>query len=409
MATYYIDTDNLSTATSIWTDSNLTIKADDGFYQKDGVYRQMSGGELLPSEICPACGTPCGGAISASGNQGIYYLNIDLGSDTGAVLVNFDPYSFPDGILASFNSVSYNGLSSPNFGWLQGTTGLPTYIGSAPADCGTLANSPYTLDEFQYNGTTFAPLGTTTIVSVDAGQIQFTASGPGNSVMVIPKSVASPSVLSLSFIGPCSGTVFDIGVSCPTVLPSFASSTVNVDSTAACSDTIDQTYYVAHVNGSGGTIGLYDLVFVDSNGEFKLDAGYYKTGTNWIQVDSNGVVIAIGSCSPPINVLGVGGYMEPCTGGAIDDYMGAVVSLDSVVDVDTTFVVEVYYVETGGTCGGTEFFETLNVIVPNGSDLSNFNACSDGVNFPSGAVICSACIVSCDNPNVLIGAFECPS
>lgn len=301
MATYYIDTDNLSTATSIWTDSNLTVKAADGFYQKDGVYRQMSGGELLPSEICPACATPCGGAISASGNQGIYYLNIDLGSDTGAVLVNFDPYSFPDGILASFNSVSYNGLSSPNFGWLQGTTGLPTYIGSAPADCGTLANSPYTLDEFQYNGTTFAPLGTTTIVSVDAGQIQFTASGPGNSVIVIPKSVVSPSVLSLSFIGPCSGTVFDIDVSCPAVLPSFTSSTVNVDSTAACAATIDQTYYVAYVNGAAGVLGLYDLVFSDANGEFKLAAGFYKTtaaGTSeWIQVDNNGVIIAFGDCS----------------------------------------------------------------------------------------------------------------
>lgn len=301
MATYYIDTDNLSTATSIWTDSNLTVKAADGFYQKDGVYRQMSGGELLPSEICPACATPCGGAISASGNQGIYYLNIDLGSDTGAVLVNFDPYSFPDGILASFNSVSYNGLSSPNFGWLQGTTGLHTYIGSAPADCGTLANSPYTLDEFQYNGTTFAPLGTTTIVSVDAGQIQFTASGPGNSVIVIPKSVVSPSVLSLSFVGPCSGTVFDIDVSCPAVLPSFASSTVNVDSTAACAATIDQDYYVAYVNGAAGVLGLYDLVFSDANGEFKLAAGFYKTtaaGTSeWIQVDNNGVIIAFGDCS----------------------------------------------------------------------------------------------------------------
>lgn len=301
MATYYIDTDNLSTATSIWTDSNLTIKAADGFYQKDGVYRQMSGGELLPSEICPACATPCGGAISASGNQGIYYLNIDLGSDTGAVLVNFDPYSFPDGILASFNSISYNGLSSPSFGWLQGTTGLPTYIGSAPADCGTLANSPYTLDEFQYNGTTFAPLGTTTIVSVEAGQIQFTASGPGNSVIVIPKSTVSPSVLSLSFIGPCSGTVFDIDVSCPTALPSFASSTVNVDSAAACAATIDQTYYVGYVNGAAGVLGLYDLVFSDANGEFKLGAGYYKTtaaaSSEWFQVDANGVIIAFGDCS----------------------------------------------------------------------------------------------------------------
>jgi hypothetical protein len=71
--------------------------------------------------------------------------------------------------------------------------------------------------------------------------------------------------------------------------------------------------------------------------------------------------------------------------------------------------VEVYYVETGSTCGGTQFTETFNVDILEGDDISNFNACTEGVNFPAGAVICSACIVSSDNPNVVIGAFQCPS
>ena len=481
MATYYIDTDNLSTATSIWTDSNLTVKAADGFYQKDGVYRQMSGGELLPSEICPACATPCGGAISASGQQGIYYLNIDLGTDIGAVVVTFNPASVPDGISALFNSVVYNGVSSPYYGWLQGAAGLPTYVGATGNDCGIVANSPYTLDEFQYNGSTFTDLGTTTSVSVVSGQMQLTATGPGNCKMVIPKTAASPSVVDMTFIGPCLGTVFSIGVACPTPLTSFASSTVNVDSATACSDTIDQTYYVAHVNGAAGTLGLYDLVFSDANGEFKLGAGFYKTtaaGTDdWYQVDANGVIIVFGDCveppvesyncidgncvdpgdgtgtyatlgeceaacgvtesydcidgncvdpgdgtgtyatlgeceaacgAPTINVASVFGYMEPCSGGAIDDYMGAAVGLDAPADVNTQFVVEVYYVDAGGTCGGTQFTETFNVNILAGSDLSNFDACTQGVNFPAGAVICSACILSCDNPNIIIGAFECP-
>jgi len=268
--------------------------------------------------------------------------------------------------------------------------------------------------------------------------------------MVIPKTAASPSILNLSFIGPCSGTVFDISVSCPAALPSFDSSTVNVDSATACADTVDQTYYVAYVNGGPGVLGLYDLVFSDANGEFKLGAGYYKTtdaGTNeWFQVDANGVIIAFGDCVEPpaesyncvsgtcvdpgdgsgtyatlgecelacsapeeINVQSVGGFMEPCTGGAIDDYMGAIVVLDAPADVDSQFVVEVYYVETGGTCGGTQFTETFNVDILEGDDISNFDACTQGVNFPSGAVICGACIVSCDNPNIVIGAFQCPS
>ena len=408
-STYYLNGPSLGSATAVFTNAALTVCAPDGFYSDGVIVRGQVGCVLLPQQTCPSCATPCGGTINANGAQGIYYLNVDLGSAIGAVVVEFDPISVPDGISALFNSVVYNGLSSPSFGWLQGTAGLPTYIGSVSGDCGIVANSPYTLNEFEYAVSSFSPLGTTTSVSVAAGQMQLTASGPGNCVMVIPKTAASPSILDLTFIGPCTGTVFNISVSCPAPLSSFTSTTVNVSSEAACGDTIDQTYYVAHVNGSAGTLGLYDLVFSEPNGQFKLAAGYYKTSTTWYQVDANGVVILIGSCSEPLNVVSVGGYMEPCSGGAIDDYMGAVVVLDGVVDVTTTFSVEVFYVDAGGTCGGTQFSQSLNVVIPNGSDISNFNACTEGVNFPAGAVICSACISSCDNPNVVIGAFECPS
>jgi len=327
MATYYIDTNDFTTATSIWTNSNLTVKAADGFYQQDGFYREMSGGELLSSTICPACAIPCGGTINATDlSEGVYYLNVNLGSPTGAVTIRFNPFSFPDGILAVYNSTVYNGVSSPNYGWLQGTAGLATYIGSETAPCSPtiVTNSPYTLDEFQYDGTSFAALGTDTTVTILSGQTELTPSNPGNTVMVIPKSAASPSILNLSFIGPCSGTVFNISVACPAALPSFDSSTMSATSTLACADAIDQTYYVAYVNGSGGTLGLYDLVFSDPNGEFKLAEGFYKTndaGANeWYQVDANGVIIAFGSCAVPcggeINGSGTQGvyYLETNVG-----------------------------------------------------------------------------------------------
>lgn len=300
MATYYIDTNDFTTATSIWTNSNLTVKAGDGFYQKDGFYRQMSGGELLSSTICPECAIPCGGTISASGGQGIYYLDTDLGTDLGAVIIEFNPFGIPDGILATYNSVNYNGVSSPLYGWLQGSTGLATYIGATGDDCGIVAGSPYDLDEYEYDGTTFVSLGTQANVSITSGQIQFTGLGPGNTIMVIPKTSVSPSLLNLSFIGACSGTAFNISVSCPAALTSFASSAVNVDSASACSASPTQTYYVAYVTGSEGVLGLYDLVFSDPNGQFKLGLGYYKTtaaGTDdWYQVNANGVIIAFGTC-----------------------------------------------------------------------------------------------------------------
>ena len=299
-STYYLNGPSLGSATAVFTNAALTVCAANGFYSDGVIVREQVSCVLVPQQTCPSCSIVCGGTISASGNQGVYYLNINLGAPTGAVIVEFEPLSVPDGISALFNSVIYNGLSSPSFGWRQGTASLPTYVGDTTFDCGIVAGSPYTLNEFQYNGTTFAPLGTTESVTIAAGQMQLTASAPGNCVMVIPKTAASPSILNLTFIGPCSGTVFNVSVLCPAALTSFSSSTINVSSAAACSATINQTYYVAHVNGAGGTLGLYDLVFSDVNGQFKLNAGYYQTndaGTNeWYQVDANGVIIAFGDC-----------------------------------------------------------------------------------------------------------------
>jgi hypothetical protein len=50
---YYIDTDNFSTATAVWTDSILTIKASDGYYSFTGSYRQQLDGFLLELMECP--------------------------------------------------------------------------------------------------------------------------------------------------------------------------------------------------------------------------------------------------------------------------------------------------------------------------------------------------------------------
>lgn len=322
--TFYLDAPSLSTATVVYSNAALTTVAANGFYSEGSIVRQQISGVLLPQQACPACAVPCGGTISESGVQGIYYLNVDLGTPTGAVLIEFDPVFVPDGIKAVYNSVVYNGVSSPTYGWLQGSAGLPTYIGEAASDCGIVAGSPYTLDEFQYDGTDFISLGTTTSVTVLSGQLDLTVLQPGNTLMVIPKTAASPSILNLSFIGPCSGTVFDVSVTCPAALPSFDSSTMRATSVLACAATITTTYYVAHVNGSGGTLGLHDLVFSDVNGQSKLAAGYYKTndaGANeWYQVDANGVIIAFGSCAVPcggeINGSGTQGvyYLETNVG-----------------------------------------------------------------------------------------------
>jgi hypothetical protein len=303
-STYYLNAPSLGSATAVFTNAALTVCAPNGFYSDGFISRELVDCVLLPQQICPSCTIPCDESITADGLQGIYYLNAQLGTATGAIIIRFNPINIPDGIRAIFNSVVYNGVSSPVYGWLQGTAGLATYIGLQSADCGIVAGSPYTLDEFQYDGTNFAALGTDASVSILAGQIELTELAPGNTLMVIPKITASPSILNLEFIGPCSETEFIISVDCPTALTAFSSSTVSATSELACEKDFLETYYVAHVNGSSGTLGLYDLVFSDVNGQFKLGAGFYKTNdagaNNWYQVDANGAIVLFGTCLVPI-------------------------------------------------------------------------------------------------------------
>lgn len=106
---------------------------------------------------------------------------------------------------------------------------------------------------------------------------------------------------------------------------------------------------------------------------------------------------------------GVFGYMEPCIGGTIDDYMGAQINLNGPVSVDTTFNVEVHYKLPPMLCssGGTTYTQSFTVEIASGQSSSTFNACNSGAYIQSGANVCSACITYCNNPAVDLSTFGC--
>lgn len=52
---YYIDSTSFSTATAVYTDELLTIKAPDGYYKFETGYREQLGGLLLNSIECTTC------------------------------------------------------------------------------------------------------------------------------------------------------------------------------------------------------------------------------------------------------------------------------------------------------------------------------------------------------------------
>jgi len=307
MATYYIDGTTLSNSTAVYSNAAMTVCAADGFYS-DGVnVREQVNCNLLPAQTCPTCAEPCGGAISGSGNQGIYLLDLDVGgtpTDIGAIIVRFNPFGIPDGIRATFGSTIYNKISSPVDGYHGSTSNSNyTFIGNTNDDCG-VSGSTYTLNEFNYTSGSFQPTGNTQTVTANAGDVSFSSTDPGNCVMVIPKPNPTPSVVNFEFVGPCSGTAFDISVSCPAALPHYDSTTIGRPATLeACGDTINQKYYHAPVNGTAGVPALYDWVFSDQNGQSVLLGGWYKienaNGVQYpIEVDNNGVIITIGTCDP---------------------------------------------------------------------------------------------------------------
>ena len=297
--TYYIDGSTLLNSTAVYTDAGLTTCAPDGFYS-DGINsRELVGCILLPAQACGSCATPCGQPIAANGGQGIYKVDLDAGNSIGAMIVKYNPASVPDGIRVLYNGGVYNQLSSPVDGYHASTdpNGY-TYIGATTADCGISGTTYPALVEYVYNGASFVASGNTVSVFVAAGDVSLGAA-PGWCVMVIPKISATPSLIQVEAVGPCSGTAWNLDIACPVALTGYSSTTRHPACTEACGHPLTETYYNAPVTGTAGSPALYDWVFSDANGQFVLTDGFYGfTGGKCMTV-KNGIIVAISTCSSP--------------------------------------------------------------------------------------------------------------
>jgi hypothetical protein len=309
LGSYFLNGPSLGSSTTIFSNSNLTIIAPDGFYSDGVTSREQVAGVLLPATTCGTCGVPCGSSISGSGATGIYLLNLEAGggpSDVGAIIVRFNPFSVPDGIRATYNGNIYNRITSPVDGAHQSTNPADfTVVGASFADCGLTGNTSNfpTMTEFLFVGTSFVATGNTQNITIYPGDVSLSVSDPGNCMMVIPKTNATPSIVNFQFVGPCSSTGWDVDIQCPVLLTGFGSSVMASTSEGACLLLETVTYYNASLAGTPGIVGLYDFVFSDAYGSNPLAAGFYHatgsiTGSNdWFQVDANGVVIALGVCT----------------------------------------------------------------------------------------------------------------
>ena len=335
LGTYCFDGLNFSQASSLYTDSTLSVLAADGFYSQGGVVRQQSNGVLLAAQACGNCSVPCGNGISVSLSQnGFFDINFDVGNTLGAVVAYFYMGgSIADGVIANFNSVNYNRLTAQgNDGTTlvdgSGTavdysgignqgTGDPTYVGSdtaniiraytntsvTPGVCNT-GDAP---ENYSYAGSSYVAQGTLNPLTVTNTMCGRALSGSPVFTMVIPKTSASPTFLNLKISAPACGTFFAYELDCPAGLSSFGSSVAQ--STTACAVNT-QTYYFAK-NATGTNVpftvdtntipNVGNFVFTDANGATYLNdtatIQYYITGNTTAIGVRNGVVVSSAACT----------------------------------------------------------------------------------------------------------------
>jgi hypothetical protein len=305
-STFYLNAPSLGSATAAFLDSNLTICGPDGFYSDGVIVREQVDCVLLPQQTCPSCAVPCGDDINGAGGQGVYLVNLDAGTDIGAIIVRFDPYSVPDGIRATFDGLVYNKLTSPVDGLHQSSNvGHYTFVGSTGADCGISGSTYPALQEFLYDGFAFVPTGLTQSVTVAPGDVSLGAADPGSCMMVIPKTSASPSIINFEMVGPCLGTAWLGNIACPVLLTSFGSSEGYSSFALACEAGLTENYYNASLDNTPGIVDVFDFVYSDNIGVSPLADGFYNAtgniagGADWFEVQ-DGVVVAVGDCAPPV-------------------------------------------------------------------------------------------------------------
>ena len=319
---YWLGT-SFASATQLFSDSNLTTVAPDGYYQVGGIYREMSGGVLGAPGSCPTCLVPCGNTITGSGSQGYYTVSFDAGNSQGAVIVLFEPYSYPDGVTWTYDGVTASEYASATNGYLQGLIGnqssanpvtppFPPFPCNPPMTNGagsagaTFSGTLYVWDTSLPGLGGFVDVGVPTVLgpygNAATGDVSFTVTNPGPAAMVVPKPNITPTNVDFVIQGPCNSTVWNITVLCPQELPAYKCEPTPV----ACGDPLTELMFTVHpASPTGVTAGgvfVNDWAFADSVGVNLKPAGTYlvDNGVGTLQcvtVSANGVITNVTSCS----------------------------------------------------------------------------------------------------------------
>ena len=306
-SSYYLDAENISVATTVYTDINLTNPAIDGFYQAivngNSIWREQTAGVLGPVENCTSCIEDCNqpslppSTITLTPDS-LYEINYDLNIGTGVCVIRFTP-DIPAGIYVTYNNVITSDSSNtilldtnenPITSWFPGPYYGDTSTAGTPVT-GVNSLTRYVWDyvdqDFELDGTTSATIIAGDLTSLNNGNA-------GTSVLYVSKASLYPTNLNVRIVSPLA-TVPDWGITveCPVRLSGFSVSNFQTTSSGICSQPFSFNLYNIPVRttSSPGIPNVADWVFIDELGETRASEGYYRVSGYYIRVGSNGVIV----------------------------------------------------------------------------------------------------------------------
>ena len=315
--TYYLDGSTFYNSQTVYTNADLSTVAPNQFYALPNTLttREQVAGLLQPAVTYLSCLKACDTSVADRRQNLAYYeYEVNLGSATGVSVIIFTPGNAGDppiGIEVTYDGVTTSDVSATSI--LDATVSPVTSFFNGPIygdDSGTcgITTGTVVLDDYEYSVSDgqFVSTGTTTPLTLTTSDYDTTSGGPGSYILYVSKTSSTPSTVSLTLYNPCNldNSNWRVDVKCPAPLASFTASAMN-PSSAACSDTIDSTFY--HIPVAPGTQpgqpSSRDWMFKDVNGAARADAGYYKIGPDagsstgyQIQVDGNGVIVQKNPC-----------------------------------------------------------------------------------------------------------------
>lgn len=309
---YYLDTNDFQTATAVYTDNALSVLAPDGWYSYNNRWRRQTGGTLGAAGVCPSCnqGFAANPFVSPgsyflgdmSEGPGVYNLTIDTGNAAGISRMflgqnNNDCY----GIQIIHNSTVVNDWITGE-GYQSPGNNNAIWMGDTSIAAGTsVTNQP----SFTWNGTSWTQSPTTVGYTVNSTTNFTTTQDPFN-LAVFSKTTAVSTTVQITVLIPplsVSGVNTNILFSpvCSALLvatPYNATSYANPVDACNATGTTDNLYIASGTTAINNLATKYSYAFTNTFGTSAVGAGYYKTSTGYMQVDSNGVVIDVGTCPP---------------------------------------------------------------------------------------------------------------